>query len=252
MRNSITNSTITTGRLALAALVIALAGGCATYTDYESFVHDPEPKVTSSEYRLAPPDQITIYSKRVREINGHVEIIRPDGKITLPLLGSVYVAGKTPEEVSASLKTMAQEYYADADVTLQVTGFNSKKIFVFGEVSAPGPYSYVGTNTILETLARAQPTRLADKGRVQVLRPNKKGELVRRMTIDLNDMAKRGDTSLDAVLEERDIIYVPPTVLAAAGLALQQVLLPIQPAAATVKGPADIYTYGSGAPYSRE
>jgi hypothetical protein len=69
------------------------------------------------------------------------------------------------------------------------------------------------------------------------------------MTVDLNKMIREGDTTQNAVLEEGDIIYVPPTGFAAVGLALQQILLPIQPAAAVVGGPSDIYTNYRSKPY---
>jgi polysaccharide export outer membrane protein len=226
---------------AVAAGLMAFAlPGCVKYTDYSAFVKDPRPVVTSTEYRIAPPDVITITSKRVREINGHTEQVRPDGKITLPLLGSYYVTGKTPEECSAELEKLAKDFYEDADVSLRVSGFNSKRIFVFGEVSSPGPYAYTGTNTILDTLAVAQPTRLADPERIHILRPDRHGKLVKRMTIDMNAMVRKGDTSLDAVLEEGDIVYVPANGLASIGLVMLQLLLPILPAAARVRGPAEI------------
>jgi protein involved in polysaccharide export with SLBB domain len=240
------------GSLALAAL-LALAGGCTRHVDYDAFVQDPKPAVSTTEYRLAPPDVIAITSRRVHEINTHTETIRPDGKITLPLLGSVYVAGKTCEEASAELQKLAQEYYEDADVSLRVYQFASKHIYVFGEVIGAGAYQYTGTNTVLETLARAQPTRLADRSRIEILRPSKDGKLVRRMTIDLDQMVQEGQTQHDGQLAEGDIVYVPPTVLAEVGLALQQLLLPIQPAAATVAGPGQIggdmhrVPYGNGA-----
>jgi polysaccharide export outer membrane protein len=162
----------------------------------------------------------------------------------------VFVAGRTPEQIRADLQARAREFYEDADVSLRVTDYRSKKIFVFGEVQVPGAYEYNGANTVLGTLARAQPNRLADPSRVQVLRPNADGELVARMTVDLDKMVKDGDTALDAVLEEGDIIYVPPTTLAAIGLAFQQLLLPIQPAASVVAGPVDIYDSGQQKPYS--
>ena len=235
----------------IAAIVVVLgATGCVrTYTDYEAFISQPRPLVASNEYLLAPPDLIRVASKRVREINAHSEQIRPDGRITLPLLGSVFVAGKTCEQVSEELSLMAQEYYEDADVTVWVTSFRSKKIFVFGEVKAPGPYPYTGSNTILGTLARAQPSRLADPSKIQVMRPNADGELVKRMTVNLDDMVKRGDTTLDAILEEGDVIYIPPNPLAAIGLAFQQLLLPLQPIASTVQAPTDIYDYSREQPY---
>ncbi|QDU34002.1 Polysaccharide biosynthesis/export protein [Poriferisphaera corsica] len=225
------------------ACSIALAGGCAApqYTDYNAFINDPMQLVSSEEYRVAPPDTIAISSKRVREVSNLREQIRPDGRINLPLLGSIFVAGKTCEELSVELSSLAREYYEDADITVHVIGFASKKIFIFGEVSGPGSYSYNGTNTVLNMLAKSQPTRLADPTRIQVLRPDADGNMRKRMTVDLNKMVKEGDTSLNALLEEGDVIYVPPNPLASVGLAFQQLLLPLQPAASTVKGPSDIY-----------
>ncbi|MEM9253469.1 MAG: polysaccharide biosynthesis/export family protein [Planctomycetota bacterium] len=231
--------------LPIATLVVGLAawlGGCApTYTDYAAFVKEPRPEVTSTDYRIGPPDAITIQSKRVREINGQTATVAPDGTVMLPLLGRIHVAGKSPEELSAQLSYMARDYYEDADVTVSVARFASKKIFIFGEVAAPGPYPYFGANTVLETMSRAQPTRLADPEKIQILRPSPDGAVRKRMTIDLNKMVKEGDTTLDAVLEEGDILYIPPNPLAKVGLAFQQLLLPIQPIAQTVRAPSDIY-----------
>lgn len=224
-------------QLAAATAVVLVAAGCApTYHDYEAFVAQPRPIVTATEYRVAPPDAITIYSKRVREINNLAQTIRPDGVVVLPLLGEMNVAGKTCKEISDEMQALAATYYDDADVAVRVSTFASKKIYVFGEVTQPGPYAYNGANTVLGTLASAQPSRIADPGRISIMRPNAKGELIRRMTVDLDEMVKRGDTSLDAVLEEGDIIYVPPNPLAKVGLAVGQILLPIQPAAQTVTG----------------
>lgn len=225
--------------MGVCAMVLTGCGG-KTYTDYSTFIAEPRPVVTATSYRMSPPDTIQIYSKRVREVHRHTEAISPDGKITLPLLGRVFVAGKTTEEVTAELELLAQEYYEDADISVRVVGYASKKIFVFGEVGRPGPYAYNGANTILETLAKAQPTRLADPSRIQVLRPNADGDLIRRMTVDLNKMVKEGDTLLNAVLEEGDIIYVQPTGLAKVALLFQQLLLPFQPIAQTIAGPSDI------------
>ncbi|MCC6681835.1 MAG: polysaccharide biosynthesis/export family protein [Phycisphaeraceae bacterium] len=238
------------GVLVFLAVLLLTTGGCAQkYTDYSSFVRNPQPLVTATEYRMAPPDTVLVMSSRVREINGQQQQVRPDGMISLPLLGTSFAAGKTCEELAEELRVAATDYYEDADVTVRVVGFNSKKIFVFGEVDTAGPYPYTGTNTILGTLARAQPNRLADVSRVQVLRPNKDGELIRRMTINLDDMVKRGDTGLDSVLEEGDIIYVPPTAMASLGLAFQQLLLPLQPAASTVNAPVNMATSFNSDPY---
>ena len=247
------NHMLHTKQLIKAAIVLAMLVGCqSSYTDFDAFVRDPQPLVTSTEYRLAPPDVIRITSKRVRELHGHTETIRPDGRITLPLIGAVMITGKTPEEASIEIQKLAVDFYEDADVSLRVEIFRSKKIFVFGEVQVVGAYPYDGTNTVLRTLATAQPTRLADPANIQVMRPNRKGEMVKRMTIDLNKMVKTGDTALDAVLEEGDILFVPPNPLASVGLAFQQLLLPLQPAAQTVQAPTDIATHSAQKPYGSE
>lgn len=235
-------------------VAMALAGatvlaGCARYHDYSAFVREPRPVSSEVTYTLEPPDEVHISSRRVREIASHYERIRPDGKITLPLLGPVHAAGKTPESLRAELQTLATKYYEDADINVKVTSFASKKVFVFGEVSVPGPYPYTGNNTVLGMLARAQPNRLADPGRIHVLRPSPDGDLVRRMTISLDQMIKTGDTTLDVVMEEGDIIYVPANPLAATGLAIQQLLLPLQPAVATVQSPTQLYDYSNQEPY---
>src|SRR6185369_14942741 len=149
MQLQLNNLRITATALGLALLLV---GGCTEYKDYDAFVKDPQPLVTTTEYRLAPPDVILIESARTKEINGHTEMIRPDGKITLPLIGSVNVTGLTCEEAGAELQKRAREFYTDADVTLRVAAYNSTKIYVYGEVQRPGPYSYSGTNTIFNTL----------------------------------------------------------------------------------------------------
>lgn len=229
-----------------AATVLA---GCTRFHDYDAFVREPRPLASEVAYIIEPPDEINVSSRRIREIASHFERVRPDGMITLPLLGPVYVAGKTPEELRVELEERASKFYEDADVNVKVTAFASKRVFVFGEVAAPGPYPFTGNNTVLATLARAQPNRLSDPGRIHVLRPSSDGELVRRMTINLDRMVRTGDTTLDVVMQEGDIIFVPANPLAATGLAIQQLLLPLQPAVATVQSPTQLYEYSNQEPY---
>jgi len=224
------------------AAVWATLGCSPVYTDYGSFMAEPRPLVADTEYRMAPPDVIAIRSQRVREIDGHREMIRPDGRINVPLLGPVFVTGKTCEQLGAELEMLAQDYYDGADVTVSIAAYNSKKVYVFGEVGRPGTYSYNGRNTVLGMMAAAQPTRLANPSKIQVLRPNDEGKLIKRMTVDMNRMVRDGDMTLNALLEEGDIIYVPANAFASVGLAFQQVLLPFNPISSTVQGPADIDT----------
>lgn len=237
-------------------LVVLTCTGCQQqhFADLDAFaISSPAPGSGLVEYRMGPPDVIKISSYRVREIDSHTETISPDGRINLPLLGPIQVAGRTVDEVREELIELAQFYYEDADVNVQIVRYASKRFFVFGQVSAPGAYFFNGSNTVLNTLAQAQPTHLADPSRILVLRPNPDGEMVARMTIDLDQMVRTGDTSLNAMLQDGDILFVPPNSFAQVGLAFQQVLLPLQPILETVQKPADISQAATGQrPYGTE
>ncbi|MEM9415254.1 MAG: polysaccharide biosynthesis/export family protein [Planctomycetota bacterium] len=232
-----------------ALIVLLTSTGCQQqrFADLEAFtISQPNAGNGLTEYRMGPPDVVQVSSYRVREINGHKETIGPDGRLHLPLLGPVEVAGRTVDEVRDELIEKAQFYYEDADVNVQIVRYASKRFFVFGQVSSPGAYFFDGSNTVLNTLAQAGPTHLADPSRIMVLRPNPDGEMVARMTIDLDQMIQHGDTSLNAVLEDGDILFVPPNSMAQVGLAFQQLLLPLQPILETVQRPADIGQAATG------
>lgn len=239
----------------IALLVLLGSAGCQArqYTDYAAFATPGTTVAATTEYRMGPPDVVQIASYRVREIDGHKETISPDGKLHLPLLGPIIVAGRTTDEVRAELIERAQHYYEDADVSVQIVRYASKRFFVFGQVAAPGAYFFDGSNTVLTTMAQARPTHLADPSNIMILRPTADGEVEARMTIDLDRMVTTGDTSLNAFLQDGDIIFVPPNGFAQVGLAFQQVLLPLQPILETVQKPADISAAATGQrPYGTE
>lgn len=240
-------TTSPTSRSALAASFVVLAFlmlvGCSNnpkFTDYHAFIQEPRMPASSTPYLIGPPDVLEFRSTRVREIGTYRETVSPDGFVNVPLLGRVYVAGRTVQSLQQELEQRAGFYYQDADVNVRVNLYASKKIFVFGQVGAPGPYFYNGSNTILNTLAQAKPTDLADPSAIAIVRPDENGDLRARMTINLDHMIQTGDTTLNAVLQDGDIIYVPPTGVAKVALGLRQILIPLQPLAATIKGPAEI------------
>lgn len=237
----------------IAALMLLLSAGCnqtPRYTDYHAFIQTPTPVVNDVPYLVGPPDVIEFKSYRVREVDTYRETVSPDGKVNLPLLGTITVAGKTTEEIRLEVNRLAQFYYEDADVSVRVSRYASKKIFVFGQVGSPGAYYYNGSNTVLNTLAQAQPTELADPSQIQILRPSADGELRSRMTINLDEMITKGDTTLNAVLQEGDIIYVPANGMAKVALGLEQVLLPLRAVTGVVNNTESVGTTTTGkSPY---
>ena len=117
-----------------------------------------------------PPDVIAISSNYVREIGNVVQQIRPDGKVSLPLVGEIFVAGWTTQEIRQEVETAARRYYKKSDITVYVVEYKSQKIYVFGEVARPGTMAWTGSNTLLDVLARTQPTSLAWPEKIKVIR----------------------------------------------------------------------------------
>jgi len=240
----------------LAGLLLLMLGGCSgnpQYTDYHAFLDEPKMPASSQPYLIGPPDMLQITSSRVNELNNYQQVVTPDGYIDVPLLGRIYVAGRTTQSLKEELEERAQFYYQDADVSVRVSRYASKKLFVFGQVASPGPYFYNGSNTILDTLARAQPTDLADPTSVVIIRPDEEGELRARMTVDLDRMVRTGDTTLNTTLQDGDIVYVPASGVGKVALTFRQILLPLQPIAQTVTTPRDISRNTTGdVPYGEK
>jgi protein involved in polysaccharide export with SLBB domain len=193
--------------LALVTLALLAAGlsGCGpTQADkLAEFLLQQRSPVSGVEYRVLPPDVISVRSQKVPEINGVSQQIRPDGMINLPLLGEVYVAGNTPGEIEEVLKQAALQYYTEVDATVNVSAYRSQQIYVFGQVGRSGPQAWTGTNTLLDVLAVSQPTPLAWPERIRVIRgraPRRGGYVPGKDTTDAEateEEATSGDLGKD-------------------------------------------------------
>src|SRR5438552_2840259 len=104
-----------------------------------------ERDVSAKGYRVAPPDRLVIRAPGVKGMDNFVTQIRPDGKISINLVREVYVANKTPEEISQILTAAAAKYYNNVQVRVDVADYASKFYQVFGlAVRDPGPKPYTG------------------------------------------------------------------------------------------------------------
>ncbi len=212
-------------------------GGCAFSSKAKNIAafKDPDKFLVSTDtYTLNPPDEILIQCTRVPEINEQRQRIRPDGKIRFEGLGEFEIAGKTPSEVADLIKAKATELYKDEAlpgedaIDVRVTAFQSKSIYVLGQVDSPGRKLFTGRDTVLSVLADARPNPMAWNERVQVIRPSGEQKLPPKV-FELNyyQMIIYGDLRKNVLLEEGDIVYVPPTPFAAVALTLEQILRPI-------------------------
>ncbi len=218
----------------IGAMALPLAFGCNEHKDLVVFLRSHEHLVSSGRYRVAPPDEIQISAPIAPEINDVRERIRADGKISLRLLGEVKVVGLTPQEIAAKLETLLSRYYNDPKVNVQVTQYVSQKFYVFGQVTTGGAIPYTGRDTVLDALAKAQPTYLAWQSQIKVIRPSADRKDAHEITVDLEKISQSGDLRLNVLLQDGDVVYVPPTVLGAIGLVFQQVLFPFTQAAPAI------------------
>jgi polysaccharide export outer membrane protein len=110
------------------------------------------PKV--NDYKIGPDDVLTISFWRDKDISADVTV-RPDGKITLPLVNDVQAAGLSPDELRETLIEEAKKYVDDPNPTVIVKTINSKKVFITGQIEKPGSYNITAPTTVLQLIAMA-------------------------------------------------------------------------------------------------
>jgi polysaccharide export outer membrane protein len=224
---------------AFALAIAALSGACAPSDQkIESFIHDWEADVSTADYRVQPPDAIEISSSQAPEIDGEIQVVRQDGKISLRLLDEVQVAGLTPLQISDKLESLLAQYYVDPRVNVRLARGASKKFYVFGQVEREGPFIYTGRDTLLSAIADAKLNHIAARDTIKVIRPSDDPEKRSVLTVNADRMIMNGRLEQNLLLQENDIVYVPPTVLGWIGLRLQEVFYPIGPAVQTLSSPS--------------
>ena len=117
-------------------------------------VTQPPAPATPADYRIGTEDVLGILFWREMEMSGDVTV-RPDGMITLPLLGDVRAVGLTTDQLRDILQKSASKILTDANVTVVVRQINSRKVYVTGQVGMSGAYPLIGSRTVVQALAMA-------------------------------------------------------------------------------------------------
>ena len=212
--------------------MVSLAGCFSSNPkNIQAFARPAQVIVTAKNYILQPPDEIEVHCLKVPEINLQRQRIRPDGKVSFEALGEFEAAGKTPAELAKELQQKAILLYTltgDKPIEVRLIAYQSKVYYVLGQVYLPGPKVYTGRDSLLYALAEAQPNPMAWIERVQVIRPSAdKSVKPKIFEVNFDRMMAHGDNSKNILLQEGDIIYVPPTVLSAMAMKVEEVIRPI-------------------------
>ncbi|MCH8120167.1 MAG: polysaccharide biosynthesis/export family protein [Planctomycetes bacterium] len=219
--------------MAILSLITISVTGCfsSNPADIEVFLRPDKVDVTAESYVLQPPDEIEVHCSEVPEIDGQRQRIRPDGKISFEDLGEIEAAGKTPAQLANILRGKVLELYkleGDKPIDIRIAAYQSKVYYVLGQVLSPGPKIYTGRDTALTAIALARLNPMAWKERIQVIRPSRdKNVKPRIFEVNFERMVVHGDTSKDVLLQEGDIIFVPPTILGVVALKIEELLRPI-------------------------
>lgn len=121
-------------------------------------------------FLIGPEDVLAVHFWRDQEMSGDVTV-RPDGMITLPLVGDIRAAGLTTESLKVQIEQAASRLLTEPNVTVAVKEINSRKVFITGEVGKPGPYPLSGPRTVMQLIAVAGGLlEYADKDNIVVLR----------------------------------------------------------------------------------
>jgi len=163
-------------------------------------------RVLATEYFIAPEDVIEVNVWKEPDVS-RVVLVRPDGKISLPLIGDIEAAGKSPATLAIDLKKAFSQYLENPVVTVIVQEINGAKVYVLGHVNRPGVYPLRSETTLLQIIAVAGGfAEWAKKSKVIVLR--RKGKTDERIVVNIEKVIK-GKKAADIKLKPGDRVIVP-------------------------------------------
>lgn len=191
-------------RIAAAAALLALLLGRPAVSQVVTRTSEDPPNA----YAIGISDVLEITVWKNPELSATVPV-RPDGRISVPLLGDVQAAGMTPLALKQTLTDGYKDYVTAPGVSVVVKEIHSRKVFVTGEVAHPGTFDLEPRMKVMQALALAGGLTPYAKGRVVVLRDNLDGREDRRYEIDINDIVKGKKPQDNLSLVPGDTLIVP-------------------------------------------
>ncbi len=167
----------------------------------------PPPRPEPPGYRIAPGDvlRVTVWNEPSLSTDA---VVRLDGKITVPLVGDLQAAGRTPEELTIEIRGNLRRFLEVPQVTVGVAAAGSARFYVIGEVMVSGSFALSGRITVLQALAIAGGFReFARRERIMIIRDGLQGRVA--ITFNYRDLESGTRLEQDIPLEPGDIIIVP-------------------------------------------
>lgn len=166
------------------------------------------PKLHDDTYVIGNDDVLAINVWKEPDISRSVPV-RSDGKISLPLVGEVQAAGRTPLKLEQDIAVRLKSYISEPEVTVIVQQINSQKFNILGMVSKPGSYPLTNSPTVLDAIAIAGGFRdFAKQKSIYILRQNPDGTQT-RIPFNYKEVVKSQNAAQNIKLQPRDTIVVP-------------------------------------------
>jgi polysaccharide export outer membrane protein len=189
----------------LGVVVLAGCGGGQTLPPATAVNYDPSP-----DYFIGPLDSLSIFVWRNPELSQTVPV-RPDGRISIPLVQDLPAAGKTPTQLGSDIETQLKKFVQDPIVTVIVTSFNgpySRQVRVVGEAAHPQAIPYRDNMTLLDVMiASGGLTLYASGNRSTIVRTV--GDKETAFRVRIADLIKDGDVSANVQMLPGDVLIIP-------------------------------------------
>ena len=165
--------------------------------------------IVTPDYIIGPEDVLEITVWKNQDLS-KVVAVRPDGRISLPLIGEVTAVGKTPVQVTEDISTKLKEYKENPQVSIVLKEVNSYAIFVLGEVAKPGKYPLKSKTTLLQGISIAGGfTAMAARNKLVVFRFRVNGGGQERVKASYDDIVLRDGSLQNIELKPGDTVVVP-------------------------------------------
>ena len=165
--------------------------------------------IVTQEYIIGPEDVLEITVWRNQDLS-KVVAVRPDGRISLPLIGDVIAVGKTPAQLTEEISAKLTEYKENPQVSIVIKEVNSYAIFVLGEVSKPGKYPLKSKTTLLQGITVAGGfTPMAARNKLVVFRFGENGQGDDKIKASYDDIVLRDGSKQNIELKPGDTVVVP-------------------------------------------
>jgi polysaccharide biosynthesis/export protein len=195
----------------LALLCLGLGGpGCSRGPAPQALLTGP---ADESVYVIGPGDTLSVFVYRSPELSEGNLPVRPDGRISVPLIEDVQAAGKTPTQLAREIEGRLKQYVKEPSVTVIVRSFIgpfNRQIRVIGEATEPMAIPYREHMTVLDVMIATRGlTKFAAGNRAVIVR--REGGQQKTITVRLNDLVKDGDISQNVEVQPGDTLIIPQT-----------------------------------------